>query len=633
MQRNRPQTRRALPLTLLALVVGTTALAAGPSRDLGDYVVLGLTGARLGNETFIVNGNFGANNVGALVQLGQHTFMANGTELVGDQARVLERSSLCALFTNALLTSPTQITVRCAGPTPFAPLPVIAPLPSLPTFAPGVAPVGSGVLAPGAYGSVTLHKRGRLKLTGGVYEVGSFNVGREAKVLVDGPTTIDVLGNLRIGDASVFGPVNPGFDVTVNVGGTQVRFGREAMAVMDLFAPNALIKFGKLFFGKGHFVGLLVGSDKHTMFDGGTTLTTPTTSTTSTTAVSTTSTTAGASTSTTTSQSTSTSTSSTSPSSTTTVSTSSTTTTTTPGTTSTTTASTTTTSMSPTSTTIQTTSTTSPSTSSTTTTSSTTSSSTTAPSTTSTTTASTTTTSMSPTSTTVQTTSTTSPSMSSTTTSSSTTSSTTSTTPPGSFCTMTQGAAGAPSGYANGPTGVITLNPTVLPVTVGAPGDLSLTVHDQAALICFLPATGTPASLCTGLGGCGGDMLINACSNPPILDFNPSGNGSSGGQGGGTLTGQTIVAKLAVALSALEATPPGLATFVLPPQLCTTAGTFTISPALANGVRTVSDLLLMADQALRDPNAFTGSQRSDLTNALEAVNQGFDECQSVLACP
>src|SRR6185436_6882559 len=126
---------------------------------------------------------------------------------------------------------------------------------------------------------------------------------------------------------------------------------------------------------------------------------------------------------------------------------------------------------------------------------------------------------------------------------------------------------------------------------VGAPGDLSLTIQDQTRLICFLPANSGAAALCTGLSGCGGDMLINACSNPPILDFNNTGNGSSGGQGGGVLTGHAIVAKLAVALSAIGATPPGLGSFVLPTTLCTTQGTFSIDPDIANGLRTVSDLL------------------------------------------
>ena len=197
---------------------------------------------------------------------------------------------------------------------------------------------------------------------------------------------------------------------------------------------------------------------------------------------------------------------------------------------------------------------------------------------------------------------------------------------------MSPGSAGASNGYANGPNGVITQNPSILPVTVGALGTLSLTIQDQASLICFLPTNGTAAALCTGLSGCGGDMVINACSNPPILDQKSSG---SGGQGGGVLTGHTIVAKLAVSLSNIGATPPGLASFVLPTTLCTSRGTFSISPAIANGVRTVADVIVMADQALRDPSTFTGPPitRTDINNALSAINLGFDQCGTFSSCP
>lgn len=60
-----------------------------------------------------------------------------------------------------------------------------------------------------------------------------------------------------------------------------------------------------------------------------------------------------------------------------------------------------------------------------------------------------------------------------------------------------------------------------------------------------------------------------------------------------------------------------------------------MDPAIANGVRTVSDLLVMADQALRDPSAFNGPPitRGDINTALSAINLGFDQCGSVVACP
>jgi hypothetical protein len=203
-----------------------------------------------------------------------------------------------------------------------------------------------------------------------------------------------------------------------------------------------------------------------------------------------------------------------------------------------------------------------------------------------------------------------------------------------SFCTFSQEALGTAGGNVNGPTGLVTVNPSVLPVVVGAPGDLSLTIADQASLICFLPAAGSPAILCSGLSGCGGDLLIDACASPPILDPILSGDEivSSGGHGAGTLAGDTIAVKLSAALSDAGATPSGLRNFVLPPQLCTERGTFALDPGIADGVRTVAGLLVMADQALRDPTAFGPSDpvtRVQVDDALRAVLSAFDGCATV----
>ncbi len=138
------------------------------------------------------------------------------------------------------------------------------------------------------------------------------------------------------------------------------------------------------------------------------------------------------------------------------------------------------------------------------------------------------------------------------------------------FCTLTQDVYGAAAGAANGPAGLVTANPGVLPVTIGATGVLSLSIPDQSGLVCFLPGSGTAAALCTDRTACAGDMVVDACASPPIVDFDPAGDGASGGQGAGSLAGDLIAAKLNVALSEFEATPPGFAGFILPERLCTT---------------------------------------------------------------
>src|SRR5689334_2173147 len=237
---------------IYAALIATSARAADPSRNLEDYVILALERAGLGNEAFIDSGDMGANNPGGTVQLGKHAFMGDGTQMVGDRARPLTGTSICELFTNALLVPPAGFTIRCSGPDMFSPLPLIDPLPPLPVFVPGSTPVtvgsgGSLVLPPGAYGAVTVAQGGHLELTGGTYEFASFNAGRLSKITIDGPATIDVAGSFKLGNDAVFGPTDATVVVTVNVGGKLVRFGRGSTAAAAVFAPNALVRFGKGF--------------------------------------------------------------------------------------------------------------------------------------------------------------------------------------------------------------------------------------------------------------------------------------------------------------------------------------------------------------------------------------------------
>jgi hypothetical protein len=156
----------------------------------------------------------------------------------------------------------------------------------------------------------------------------------------------------------------------------------------------------------------------------------------------------------------------------------------------------------------------------------------------------------------------------------------------------------------------------------------------------------------------------DTCSSTHVVDFNPPScsdppTGCSGGQGGGTLTGQMIAAKLNVALSEDGATPAGFGDFILPACLCTSkcpAGRKLNESAqqqqgeavgVEDGLTTVNDLLALADQALSrdcssvgtctntDGTAFAPPDPiriSTIENSLRAVNECFDGGASVIAC-
>jgi hypothetical protein len=209
----------------------------------------------------------------------------------------------------------------------------------------------------------------------------------------------------------------------------------------------------------------------------------------------------------------------------------------------------------------------------------------------------------------------------------------------GPFCTYRQSTWGSKYGAVNDKyKGLLTRNPGILPIRVGAPDDLSVTVQSQNAMTCFLPTLGGAQVLCTDLANCLGDMAINACANPPILDPLESFT-KSGGQGAGALAGEAIALKGNVALSKRGATPRHLSGFLLRRELCTRSGykyrRFTIHASIATGTNTVADLLMMADQALRDPTVYEVDDpvtREDVTAALRAVNEAFDGCAEVVRC-
>jgi hypothetical protein len=137
-----------------------------------------------------------------------------------------------------------------------------------------------------------------------------------------------------------------------------------------------------------------------------------------------------------------------------------------------------------------------------------------------------------------------------------------------------------------------------------------------------MPTNGTP----NALNPANGDVVINVAGDVP----DPQGSGS-GGDGAGTLAGQTLAMTLNAALSNLGANPPGLGTYLLTPSFCTcdggTAGPFTISQCILDNASTVNDLLALANHALAGEALCMIDScltYSDITSALDALNNGFE---------
>ncbi len=200
------------------------------------------------------------------------------------------------------------------------------------------------------------------------------------------------------------------------------------------------------------------------------------------------------------------------------------------------------------------------------------------------------------------------------------------------FCTLSQAAWG--SGVANGPTGFITRDPAILPVTIGGVGR-STTVGTVAALSAYLPTNGPPQALLAG------DHAFAAARD--ITN-----------DGGGSLSGETAALTLAVYLSDSGGAFDGLSAFVLPArEFCTQAltagpdgiigtadddidsssaitGPWMLPAAVAANSTTVEAVVNLANESLQ--GIATGVSPSHVNAGVAAINQAFDNCRRIVAC-
>jgi hypothetical protein len=185
------------------------------------------------------------------------------------------------------------------------------------------------------------------------------------------------------------------------------------------------------------------------------------------------------------------------------------------------------------------------------------------------------------------------------------------------------------------PEVLVSLNPSVLPVTIGGPGR-STTLHTPDALVAYLPTRGRPNALSIG------DRDFYAASDVER-------------DGGGKLSGETVALTLALYLSDSGAALDGLGSFeVMARPFCTQGlaaggdgilgtaddqldldsritGPWALHANGAGAGRTVRDLLNLANQSLEGAKGAASPLK--IYNALVRVNRAFDGCRRVVECP
>jgi hypothetical protein len=242
--------------------VATTA-AAQPSAFFNSYVLFAQDNLRI-RTAKIEQGNVGVND-GVLYFRG--AIQAPTCEIAADVAHI-GTTSCKTLFANGLVGGASTCVKAAAGvPRPMfeslaaeCHFPSPAELACAPGFQDDVVVDHDEVrddLEPGKpYGNLVVQGGGAgpgvLKLAAGTYHFCNVRVGRNAKILFQGPSTVTIAGSSRVSNAAYIGPddsvtptVHPGA-IKWFVGGSQARFSRLGVVRLHACAP-----LGKMLIGSG----------------------------------------------------------------------------------------------------------------------------------------------------------------------------------------------------------------------------------------------------------------------------------------------------------------------------------------------------------------------------------------------
>jgi hypothetical protein len=212
-----------------------------------------------------VTGIAAVNSVVGTLKLGKNVFMPDGSSLRANYVEVGNASNVFEVLANSVKTGVGAVIRGGTGPIT---LPIVEPFCQIPTFACGnqaifLTPGDQTSVTPGTYGYVRVPNGSTLHLAAGVYTVCDVKMGRDANIVADGPVLLQIVGNLRIGTDSFFGPSFGSPPIAVYVAGRKVRISQSGVAVAQITAPFAKATFGRDSTLNGCFCADQSKSDKH----------------------------------------------------------------------------------------------------------------------------------------------------------------------------------------------------------------------------------------------------------------------------------------------------------------------------------------------------------------------------------
>ncbi len=254
------QARLLMGISIAALFASVQP-AFGQSRDIRDYVLLALDSIALKDP--VVVGNLGVNRAGGDISFGG--FVEDGWEVVADTARISDGASVYDLYANSVTVGFDPARVRHAGPLPVS-LPLVSPLPPFASFSCGgsdliVGKNQSVTVAPGSRNAVNFKDGAQVTLQGGTYNFCSLELGRDVLLRASAASTIDVVGDLRIGSGSRVEAAAGVAPLVINVRGSTVNFGKDTVVTALLDA-----RFAEVALDNGDFTGRIIADSAHSDF-------------------------------------------------------------------------------------------------------------------------------------------------------------------------------------------------------------------------------------------------------------------------------------------------------------------------------------------------------------------------------
>ena len=251
--------------TTTTTTTSTTTTTIVPPCDCSGTAFLLGRDAKFNNDATLA-GNAGVNDPLGRLRVARNVFMPDGTSLSANFVEVGDASNVFQVFANTTHVAIDAFVRNGIGP-------VTLPLPDppcvIPDFACGTDPLfvrpgtTEGPVPPGVYGVVRVLNGATLKLAGGVYTVCDVKIGRQAVLEAEGPVLLQIVGNLKIGTGSFFGPAIGAPPIAAYVAGRKVRVSQGATAVAQITAPFAKFTFGRGSMLDGCVCGDRTKTDKH----------------------------------------------------------------------------------------------------------------------------------------------------------------------------------------------------------------------------------------------------------------------------------------------------------------------------------------------------------------------------------